>query len=70
MDTLYYGDDLKIFRDCIREESVDLIYLDPRTGGNATVKERESCHNYPSAARLFKGKSGTEAVSYLRGFSS
>jgi len=31
MDTnvLYYGDNLKILRDYIPDESVDLIYLDP-----------------------------------------
>jgi len=29
MNTLYYGDDLKILRDHIKDESVDLIYLDP-----------------------------------------
>ncbi|HMO81729.1 MAG TPA: hypothetical protein PKD24_13145 [Pyrinomonadaceae bacterium] len=29
MNTLYYGDNLKILRDEIDPESVDLIYLDP-----------------------------------------
>ena len=29
MNTLYYGDDLKILRDYIKDESVDLMYLDP-----------------------------------------
>jgi site-specific DNA-methyltransferase (adenine-specific) len=28
MNTLYYGDNLKILRDYIKEESVDLVYLD------------------------------------------
>jgi len=28
-NTLYFGDNLKILRDNIRDESVDLIYLDP-----------------------------------------
>ena len=28
MNTLYYGDNLKILRDYIKDESVDLIYLD------------------------------------------
>lgn len=27
MNTLYYGDNLKILRDYIKDESVDLIYL-------------------------------------------
>ena len=30
MNTLYYGDNLKILRECIKDESVDLVYLDPR----------------------------------------
>jgi len=29
MNTLYYGDNLKILRKYIPDESVDLIYLDP-----------------------------------------
>ena len=29
MNTIYYGDNLKILRDHIKDESVDLIYLDP-----------------------------------------
>jgi 16S rRNA G966 N2-methylase RsmD len=28
-NTLYYGDNLKVLRDYIRDESVNLIYLDP-----------------------------------------
>ena len=28
MNTLYYGDNLKILRDYIKDDSVDLIYLD------------------------------------------
>jgi len=28
-NTLYFGDNLKILRDDIRDESVDLVYLDP-----------------------------------------
>jgi site-specific DNA-methyltransferase (adenine-specific) len=36
MDTnfLYFGDNLKVLRDCIRDESVDLIYLDPPFNSN------------------------------------
>ena len=29
MNTLYYGDNLNILRDYIKDASVDLIYLDP-----------------------------------------
>lgn len=28
MNTLYYGDNLKILREYIKDETVDLIYLD------------------------------------------
>jgi len=28
-NTLYYGDNLRIMREHIRDESVDLVYLDP-----------------------------------------
>jgi DNA modification methylase len=33
---LYYGDNLDILRDCIKDESVDLIYLDPPFNSQAT----------------------------------
>jgi len=49
MNTLYYGDNLKILRDYIKDESVDLIYLDPPFNSN---------RNYNV---LFKDESGTEA---------
>jgi len=29
MPTLYYGDNLQVMRDNLKDESVDLIYLDP-----------------------------------------
>ena len=47
MDTnsLYYGDNLDILRRYIRDETVDLIYLDPPFNSNATYnvlfKEKE-----------------------------
>lgn len=34
MNTLYYGDNLKILRDYIKDESVDLVYLDPPFNSN------------------------------------
>jgi len=36
MNTLYYGDNLDILRRYIKDESVDLIYLDPPFNSNAT----------------------------------
>lgn len=35
MNALYYGDNLDILRKCIKDESVDLIYLDPPFNSNA-----------------------------------
>ena len=55
MNTLYYGDNLKILRDYIKDESVDLIYLDPPFNSN---------RNYSA---FFKDESGIlHIVSQLR----
>ena len=51
MNTLYYGDNLKILRDYIKDESVDLIYLDPPFNSN---------RNYNV---LFRNEAGSEAES-------
>jgi len=37
MNTLYYGDNLNILRRYIRDESVDLVYLDPPFNSNPTL---------------------------------
>jgi len=36
MDHLYYGDNLTILREHIRDESIDLVYLDPPFNSQAT----------------------------------
>lgn len=41
MNTLYYGDNLKILRDYIKDESVDLIYLDPPFNSNRNYNGRK-----------------------------
>lgn len=56
MNTLYYGDNLKILREHIKDESVDLIYLDPPFNSN---------RNYNV---LFKDESGAEADSQITAF--
>ena len=56
MNTLYYGDNLKILRDYIKDESVDLIYLDPPFNSN---------RNYNV---LFKDESCVEADSQITAF--
>lgn len=56
MNTLYYGDNLKILREYIKDESVDLVYLDPPFNSN---------RNYNV---LFKDESGQEAESQITAF--
>lgn len=56
MNTLYYGDNLNILRENIKDESVDLIYLDPPFNSN---------RNYNV---LFKNESGTESASQITAF--
>jgi site-specific DNA-methyltransferase (adenine-specific) len=53
---LYYGDNLDILRRYIKDESVDLVYLDPPFKSN---------QNYNV---LFKEKNGKEAASQIRAF--
>ena len=36
MNHLYYGDNLTILREQIRDESIDLVYLDPPFNSQAT----------------------------------
>lgn len=56
MNTLYYGDNLNILREYIKDESVDLIYLDPPFNSN---------RNYNV---LFKNESGSESESQITAF--
>ncbi len=56
MNTLYYGDNLKILRDYIKGESVDLVYLDPPFNSN---------RNYNG---LFRNESGRDSESQITAF--
>ena len=56
MNKLYFGDNLDIMREHIKDESVDLIYLDPPFNSNA---------NYNV---LFKTPKGHESVSQIEAF--
>jgi site-specific DNA-methyltransferase (adenine-specific) len=56
MNTLNYGDNLKILRDYIKDESVDLIYLDPPFNSN---------RNYNV---LFRNESGSDSESQITAF--
>lgn len=55
-NTLYYGDNLDILKRYIKDESVELVYLDPPFNSNATYNV------------LFKEKDGSEAASQIRAF--
>ncbi len=56
MNHLYYGDNLKVLRESIASESVDLIYLDPPFNSNASYNV------------LFKGPSGNESAAQIEAF--
>lgn len=53
---LYYGDNLRVLRDSILTESVDLIYLDPPFNSNASYNV------------LFKGPQGTDSAARIEAF--
>ncbi|MCU1326158.1 MAG: methylase, partial [Bryobacterales bacterium] len=56
LNHLYYGDNLQILRDHIKDESVDLVYLDPPFNSNA---------NYNV---LFRGPSGEKSHAQIEAF--
>lgn len=53
---LYYGDNLEVLREHIRDESVDLVYLDPPFNSNATYNV------------LFRGPSGDQSQAQIEAF--
>ena len=55
-NTLYYGDNLNILREHVKDNSVDLIYLDPPFNSNRSYNV------------LFKDESGHEAESQITAF--
>jgi DNA modification methylase len=55
-NTLYYGDNLDILKRYIKDETIDLVYLDPPFKSN---------QNYNV---LFKEKNGSQAASQIRAF--
>jgi site-specific DNA-methyltransferase (adenine-specific) len=56
MNTLYYGDNLKVLREHIKDESVDLIYLDPPFNSNRSYNV------------LFKDESGSSSDAQITAF--
>jgi site-specific DNA-methyltransferase (adenine-specific) len=55
-NTLYYGDNLQILREYIKDESIDLIYLDPPFNSNRTYNV------------LFKDERGKESEAQIAAF--
>ncbi len=55
-NTLYYGDNLDILKRYIKDETVDLVYLDPPFNSNATYNV------------LFGEQDGTQAASQIKAF--
>lgn len=56
VNRLYYGDNLKVLREHIADESVDLVYLDPPFNSNATYNV------------LFKAPDGHQSQSQIEAF--
>ena len=55
-NALYYADNLKVLREHIPDESVDLVYLDPPFNSNASYNI------------LFKERSGEESAAQIKAF--
>lgn len=60
MNTLYYGDNLKILRDYIKDETVDLVYLDPPFNSNRISKDGAVVK-----AELFRAAKGQQIFNVL-----
>jgi DNA modification methylase len=56
MNALYYGDNLAVLRESIKDESVDLIYLDPPFNSNASYN------------LLFKAPTGEQSQAQIEAF--
>jgi site-specific DNA-methyltransferase (adenine-specific) len=56
LNTLYYGDKLDILRRYIKDESVDLVYLDPPFNNNQDYNV------------LFAGRDGTRSAAQIKAF--
>ena len=56
MNSLYFGDNLLVLRESIKDESVDLVYLDPPFNSNATYN------------LLFKSPKGEKSGAQIEAF--
>lgn len=51
-NTLYYGDNLDVLKQHVKDESVDLVYLDPPFNSNADYNVLFSDHDVKAAAQI------------------
>lgn len=51
-NVLYYGDNLDVLRRHVRDESVDLVYLDPPFNSNASYNVLFAEHGEKAAAQV------------------
>ena len=56
MNHLHYGDNLRVLRESVAAESIDLIYLDPPFNSNASYNV------------LFKGPGGADSQAQIEAF--
>lgn len=56
MNRLYYGDNLKVLRESVADDSVDLIYLDPPFNSNASYNV------------LFRSPTGDQSAAQIEAF--
>lgn len=63
VDTLYYGDNLDILRRYVRDESVDLVYLDPPFNSAQTYNVLFAEHDGSRSAAQIKAFEDTWAWS-------
>src|SRR6266566_1750196 len=56
LNLLYYGDNLDVLRRHVKDDSVDLVYLDPPFNSNASYNV------------LFAERDGTQAASQIKAF--
>lgn len=52
MNSLYFGDNLTVLRDHIKDESIDLVYLDPPFNSNANYNILFGSHGRASEAQV------------------
>ncbi len=57
MNTLYYGDNLKILRDYSKDESVDLVYFDPPFSSN---------HYYNVLSQGYRGQESIGGITVFK----